>query len=125
MPENFRSALIGGIVGAVATALVGGGVAALTYGTNAATGFFANLIAGATLDHLQVRLREGGTNNGSDFSAKCEADEIVVGGSCIIMADNGVLQNAGTTSDGYGCTYSRRADPAVKARIFAACLGRR
>ena len=39
--------------------------------------------------------------------------------------ENGVLQNAGTTSTGYECTYSRHADATVKARIYAACLGLR
>lgn len=125
MAESYKSALIGGVVGAVATALVGGGVALLTYGGNTATSFFVNQTAGAILSHFQVRLREGGTKNGSDFDAQCEEHEIAVGGSCIIEADNGVLQNAGTTADGYSCTYSRRADASVKARIFAACLGRK
>ncbi len=44
MAENYRSAFIGGIVGAVATALLGGGVALLTYGGNAATDFFSVIL---------------------------------------------------------------------------------
>jgi hypothetical protein len=125
MADNYRSAFIGGVIGAVATALVGGGIALLTYGGSAATDLFVNQTAGAILNHFQIRLREGGSSNGSDFEAKCEEHEIAVGGSCIISAENGALQNAGTTSTGYSCTYSRRADPSVKARIFAACLGRK
>jgi hypothetical protein len=118
--DGYKSAFIGGVVGAVATALVTGAFAFLAYGGTAVTGFFINQTAGALLDHMQVRLREGGSKNSSDFDAKCEEHEIPVGGLCYITAENGALQNAGTTQDGYSCTYSRRADPSVKARIFAA-----
>jgi hypothetical protein len=124
MPESYRSAIVGGIIGACATAVVGAGIAALGYAGNFFEGMARSQTVSAVFDNLQIRTHEGGTTNGSDFEAKCEPHEIPIGGSCTIMTGNGALQNEGTTKEGYSCTYSRRADPdGVKARIFAACLG--
>jgi len=122
MAESYKSALIGGVIGALATAVVGGAVALVPAAGNAITMTFVD----SMLTHLEVRLRQGGSTNNSDFSARCEADEKVVGGSCAITSGDGVIQNQGTTPDnGFSCTYSRRADPHVTAAIFAACLKRK
>jgi hypothetical protein len=121
--EGLRGALIGGIIGAIGTAFAGGLIVLLTSAGGAVTEYAANRIAASTIKHLRVELREGGTQNSSDFSAKCQPGELVVGGQCFISYEDGALQNAGSTADGYSCTYSRRADPkGVKARIYAACL---
>jgi hypothetical protein len=127
MKEGFKGALIGGIIGAIATTLVGGAVAVLTNVRYAITDWTIFQATDSILNHMRVRLREGTTENNSDFRATCEGDEIVVGGRCIITDGNGALQNLGTSDDGkyFTCTYSRRADATVKGRIFAACLGLR
>jgi hypothetical protein len=118
---GYKTAFIGGVIGAVATALVGGAIALLPAGGSAITA----AIVGALLNHLTVELRQGGSTNNSDFIAHCEKGEKVVGGVCTITSGNGVIQNEGTTPDnGFGCTYSRRADPQVTATIYAACLKR-
>lgn len=121
--EGFRSALVGGVVGAIATAVAGVVIVSLTNVGNAITDWTAFQITKSVIAHSKVYLREGETKNGSDFSASCQSGELVVGGQCIIVYENGALQNAGTTDTGYACTYSRRADANVKARIYAACLG--
>jgi hypothetical protein len=124
--EGFRSALIGGIIGALGTAIAGGLIVLLTSAGNAVTEYAGNKITASVIKHMKVELREGTTPNGSDFSASCRPGELVVGGQCLITYEDGALQNAGSTSDGYTCTYSRRPDPkGVKARIYAACLGLR
>jgi hypothetical protein len=120
--EGFRSALIGGIVGALATAVAGVIIVSLTNIGNAITDWTAYQITRSVIAHSKVYLREGDSKNGSDFSASCQNGELVVGGRCEISYENGVLQNAGATDTGYVCTYSRRADANVKAKIYAACL---
>jgi hypothetical protein len=70
--KDYKSAFVGGVVGAVATALVTGAVAFLAYGGNAVADLFFNQTAQALLSHMQVRLREGGTRNGSDFDANAK-----------------------------------------------------
>jgi hypothetical protein len=122
--DGFRSALIGGIIGAIGTAIAGGLIVLLTSAGSAVTDYVAGKIAASTLKHLKIELREGSTSNKSDFSAACLSGELVVGGQCFITDEEGALQNAGSTPNGgYSCTYSRRADPkGVKARIQAACL---
>ncbi len=125
MAEGFRSALVGGIVGALATAATGIVIVSLTNIGNAITDWTGLQLTKSVLAHTNVHLREGDSKNGSDFSASCEKGELVVGGQCVILYENGVLQNAGTTASGYQCTYSRRADATVKAKIYAACLGLR
>lgn len=122
--EGFRSALIGGIVGALGTAIAGGLIVLLTSAGSAVTEYAATKITASVINHLKVELREGTTPNNSDFSALCRTGELVIGGQCLITYEDGALQNAGSSTDGYSCTYSRRADPkGVKARIYAACLG--
>jgi hypothetical protein len=120
--EGFRSALFGGIVGALATAAAGIVIVSLTNVGNAITDWTAYQITKSVVAHSKVYLREGESRNGSDFSASCQNGELVVGGRCEISYENGALQNAGSTDTGYVCTYSRRADPTVKAKIYAACL---
>jgi hypothetical protein len=122
--EGFRSALVGGIIGALGTAIAGGLVVLLTSVGSAGTEYLADKITASVIKHLKVELREGSSPNGSDFSASCRSGELIVGGQCLITYEDGALQNAGSSADGYSCTYSRRADPkGVKARIYAACLG--
>jgi hypothetical protein len=123
--DGFRSALVGGVVGAIATAVAGVIIVSLTNVGNAITDWTSFQITRSVIAHSKVYLREGESKNGSDFSASCQRGELVVGGQCVIQYENGVLQNAGTTDTGYECTYSRRADANVKARIYAACLGLR
>jgi hypothetical protein len=124
--RGYRNAFIGGIIGAVATALVGG-VSALfmnlgSFATNTAT----DRIAETTFKQHKIVMHEGGSSNNFDFEAHCEDGEIPVGGICRIESGDGYLQNEGINDQGrFTCTYSRRADPnGVKARIFEACLGR-
>ena len=122
MADGYKSALIGGVIGALATALVGGGIALLPSAGNAIT----TMMVDSLLRHLEVKFHQGGSSNNSDFVAHCDDDEKVVGGACTITSGDGAIQNEGTTPDnGYNCTYSRRADPHVTATIFAACLKRK
>jgi hypothetical protein len=56
MAEGHGSAFVGGVLGAIATALVGGGVVFLTNAGNVASTLALNSAVDSILNHLDVRL---------------------------------------------------------------------
>jgi hypothetical protein len=82
MAEGYKNAFVGGLIGAVATALAGGAIALLPSVGNAIT----TRVVDTILTHLEVKLHQGGSTNNSDFVAHCENDEKVVGGACTITS---------------------------------------
>jgi hypothetical protein len=123
--RSLKSSIIGGLIGAVAAAVVGGIIA---LSTNFFSFAYDKAISTATdtiLQNLTVVLRSGESTSSHDFLASCQDNEIAVGGYCVITSGDGYIQNQGQHEKDYFCTYSRRSDPQVNVEIKVACLGRR
>ncbi|MBV8095535.1 MAG: hypothetical protein JOY71_23350 [Acetobacteraceae bacterium] len=117
----MRQTILGAILGALATTLVG----LLTPAASWLGERYVQANSKAVFNSLDTRVYAGApTSSNTNYSAKCLGDnELLIGGFCRINHEGGALQNAGVDVDGknYVCVYGAKAD----ATAFALCLRRK
>ena len=124
--KGFGNALAGAIVGVLATAIVGGGIAYFTDLRKAATDYAISQAAHYIIDHLQVTMRDGDLKPSERgiFYARCLKGEIIVGGTC--GGQHAHLRGEGTLSnDAYYCEFVMEDNYELttkNVRATAACL---
>jgi hypothetical protein len=121
---SFRDALIGAVLGAVATPAVGAFIFLSGKGYETAI----NTITARVVSQLSIELEyKPYQSKGYDFFATCGKDEKLISGICYLGEGSGNLQNSGISFEKeknewrYICNYDRRADP-VRGVAMAACL---
>lgn len=117
--EGSSKAFVGGVVGAIATALV---AYATGWGGRVLDAYYANQ-AKSLFEHIDVVSYPGTRNDARHVSATCLGkNEILVAGYCEVEpnAPAAVLQNAGVYKDGksYQCVYNND----TVANAHAICL---
>lgn len=125
---HWWKGLVGGIIGAVGTALVAWLLGAFSYVVEASKIATADDL----LRRMEVKTYPGRGNPGHplNLTADCAnaATEILVGGWCQVNNGDANLQNAGIMHDGktFDCTW-RNGSTSVgfSASAYAACLRRK
>lgn len=134
--RSWSKTFVAGIVGAGATIAVTLIIGVLGYMTHFFEHAIGHVAMDAVIHHVTVEMRPGLAEFNKDdrtadkwsYFAKCQRDELLLGGSCIITSEDGYLQSEGIEhrkdgSERYVCKYSKRADPdGVRALVLAACL---
>jgi hypothetical protein len=120
--EATVAAVIGALVGAVATPLIGGTILL----SSSLSDVILDRLSDNILSRLQVDIVQGEYYGGSDLTAKCPREEKLIGGICYVRGGSASLQNAGVSKRengewNYICDYADITPKAI-LHVWAACL---